>query len=126
MKQYLTATEYRNLGGKSTLPDAELDKWLQAATVKVDRLTFGRIRIIRLTQYQLDLLQRAMVAQTDYLVEIAGTVGLESGTASWSITDVSMGPAGNETPEAIYRQENNISFVAQEYLAAAGLTWRGV
>jgi hypothetical protein len=132
MNQYLTIAEYRTRGGKvpADVSDDELNLLIQLASVKVDRLTFGRIRggdLNRITPYQADLVQQATVFQTDYLYDVDVTAGgLDTGgLASWSVTDISMSYDTN-SGSSQWLRENNISPMANELLSQSGLTWRGV
>lgn len=132
MRQYLTISEYRAIsnGIPDTLPDDAINRFLQLASLKVDQLTFGRIRgdLGRLTAYQKDLIQNAvaMQAETLYSVETA-TGSLDgSGVSGWSVTDISISYGGASAGgRAQWLRDNNISGMALEMLNLSGLTWRG-
>lgn len=130
MRQYISAEEYRALGGRMPVdvePD-ELNRWLQLATAAIDRMTFGRIvDIERLTPYQAALVRQAVVLQADYQYEnYQDTGGMDgAGISGWSVTDISMSYSGTGGARAWLR-ENNLSPAAYDLLDASGLAWRGV
>lgn len=129
MKQYVTAQEYKALGGALSIDDTSLESWLQLATIKVDEMTFRRIGdvLLALTPFQQELVKRATVAQADHLQQLDETVGLDFDVSGWSITDVSMSYGGEgASPAKSWHKEQNHSSVALAYLNQSGLTWRGV
>lgn len=129
MKQYVTAQEYKALGGWLSADDIGLLGWLQLATLKVDEMTFSRIgnNLLAYSPFQQELIKKATVVQADYLQQVDSTVGLDFDVSSWSITDVSMSFGGSDANAAKkWYKDQNHSPVALAYLYQSGLTWRGV
>jgi hypothetical protein len=127
MTQYVTKSEYTSLGGTSLsgLSDAEIDKWLKLASLKVDTITFNRIDLSTISAYQLEYVKLATVYEADYLYSIDSTVGLDEALSGWSVTDISLSYQQNVGSVKWYK-DNNISRMAVEFLDKSGLTWRGI
>lgn len=128
MKQYVSAEEYRALGGRipADTEDDVLDGWLRLASVKVDKMALWRIgELEKLAAWRRELVQLATVAQADCLYEADAGGGLGEGISGYSVADVSVSFGGGSAA-AGWRREHNLSPAALDYLDAAGLTWRGV
>lgn len=124
MNQYITAAEYRALGG--TIPqatDAELDKWLKQASLKIDILTRNRIAGVELSEIQTDAIQNACMYEADYLYN--NSTNEMSGVSGWSVPDMSVSYS-QKTGHQKWLQDNLIDPQVKDLLSRAGLTWRGV
>lgn len=115
---YISIEEYLNLTStESPLSQKEAKKLLETAEIKIDEVTFGRIKGIgfdRLTDFQQCAVKRAMVLQADYVYDNGAD---ETNIKSYSILDINV-TVGDDTSSAGIQ---HISPVAAALLKNAGL-----
>jgi hypothetical protein len=102
--------------------DADLERLLELASRKVDALTLGRIAARGfggLTDFQKELVKRAVCRQADYFAE-HGTEGGRD-VASYSAAGVSVKFSGADPAAGA-----GFSRTGYELLEQSGLLWRGV
>lgn len=118
---YATKDEYSKYSSK-VLEDKEIEKYLELASIDVNRATLTRIErrgFDNLTNQQKDLIIKATCIQADYIKE-EGTYDDES-ISSYSIGgDLTI----NETESQDMADRLKISKVAFSYLKRTGLTPR--
>ena len=118
---YATKEDYSKYGSK-VLEDKEIEKFLELASIDVNRATLTRIErrgFDNLTTQQKDLIIKATCIQADYIKE-EGTYDDES-ISSYSIGgDLTI----NETESQDMADKLKISKVAFSYLKRTGLTPR--
>lgn len=118
---YATKEDYSKYGSK-VLEDKEIEKFLELASIDVNRATLTRIErrgFDNLTMQQKDLIIKATCIQADYIKE-EGTYDDES-ISSYSIGgDLTI----NETESQDMADKLKISKVALSYLKRTGLTPR--
>lgn len=118
---YATKEDYSKYGSK-VLEDKEIEKYLELASIDVNRVTLTRIErrgFDNLTSQQKDLIIKATCIQADYIKE-EGTYDDES-ISSYSIGgDLTI----NETESQDMADKLKISKVAFSYLKRTGLTPR--
>ncbi len=118
---YATKEDYSKYGSK-VLEDKEIEKFLELASIDVNRATLTRIErrgFDNLTTQQKDLIIKATCIQADYIKE-EGTSDDES-ISSYSIGgDLTI----NETESQDMADKLKISKVAFSYLKRTGLTPR--
>lgn len=115
---YATKEDYSKYGSK-VLEDKEIEKYLELASIDVNRVTLTRIErrgFDNLTSQQKDLIIKATCIQADYIKE-EGTYDDES-ISSYSIGgDLTI----NETESQDMADKLKISKVAFSYLKRTGL-----
>lgn len=116
---YVTPEEY-----KGEIPAYEEDRWLELASIKVDALTFGRIKR-GVTPYQLELIKKAVMVEADYLYQANEDGSLDEDVSGWSVSGISMS-YNNQSASSKWLKENNISKTCYELLLQTGLMWRGL
>lgn len=118
---YATKEDYSKYGSK-VLEDKEIEKYLELASIDVNRATLTRIErrgFDNLTTQQKDLIIKATCLQAEYIKE-EGTYDDES-ISSYSIGgDLTI----NETESQDMADKLKISKVAFSYLKRTGLTPR--
>lgn len=118
---YATKEDYSKYGSK-VLEDEEIEKYLELASIDINRATLTRIErrgFDNLTSQQKDLIIKATCIQADYIKE-EGTYDDES-ISSYSIGgDLTI----NETESQDMADKLKISKVAFSYLKRTGLTNR--
>lgn len=118
---YATKEDYSKYGSK-ILDDKEIEKYLELASIDINRATLTRIErrgFNNLTTQQKDLIIKAICSQADYIKE-EGTYDDES-ISSYSIGgDLTI----NETESQDMADKLKISKVAFSYLKRTGLTPR--
>ncbi|HJJ14193.1 MAG TPA: hypothetical protein OIM42_04975 [Clostridiaceae bacterium] len=121
MNVYATKEDYSKYGSK-VLEDKEIEKYLELASIDVNRVTLTRIErrgFDNLTSQQKDLIIKATCIQADYIKE-EGTYDDES-ISSYSIGgDLTI----NQTESQDMADKLKISKVAFSYLKRTGLTNR--
>lgn len=116
---YVTKEEYQG-----DIPVSEVEKWLELASLKVDALTFGRIKR-GVTTFQNDLIKKAVTFEADYLYQLSEEGGLNDDVSGWSVSGISMS-YNNQAGFAKWLRDNNISKICYELLLQTGLMWRGL
>lgn len=96
--------DYYIANRKSSEPDPDHTKdireLLDLAEMKVDEVTFNRIRGIgfdNLTEYQKDKVRKAVCVQADYIQEYGGYTDGEPQIESYSVLDISVSVSGKQT-----------------------------
>lgn len=116
---YVTPEEY-----KGSIPTYEEEKWLELASMKVDALTFGRIKR-GVTPYQEELIKKAVMIEADYLYQADEEGRLDEDVSGWSVSGISMS-YNNQSGSSKWLKDNNISKTCYELLLQTGLMWRGL
>lgn len=121
---YLTIEEYKKLtvtNNYSEVEAKELRQNIEFAEIRIDELTFNRIRHIgfeNLTEFQQNNIRRAVCLQADYIIEN----GFEdTPVQSYSVLDISVTVAQGSASEA---ERLNMSPVALLLLKQTGLMCR--
>ncbi len=123
---YLTFEEYLKLtDGENTsgLEEKEVVGNIRLAEIKIDELTFNRIRHIgfeNLTEFQQNNIKQAVQLQTDYIIENGFD---EVDVQSYDVLDISVTMAQNKTSEA---DRLNVSSAALILLKQTGLMCRRI
>lgn len=123
---YLTFEEYLNLTGCESISDLnkkELVTNISLAEIKVDELTFNRIRhkgFENLTEFQQKNIKKAVQLQADYITENGFE---EVDVQSYDVLDISVTVAQSKTSEA---DRMNVSPAALFLLKQTGLMCRRI
>lgn len=121
MNQYVTQEYYFNEFGGTTLPDAEISKYLKLAQEKIDDVTFNRIVGIgfdNLTDFQKECVSKAICYQAEYYFE-NGTNSLK--ISSYDVLDISITMDEGTKTEA---QKQEMSEFAYMNIKKSGLASR--
>lgn len=117
-KTYLSLSE---MYGFLMTDPLEIKRNISLAQVKIDELTFGRIRkkgFENLTDFQRDMISRAVCAQADYIAEN----GFDDGQSveSYSVLDISVSVGDSKSESG----RIGVSALALSLLRLSGLTER--
>lgn len=116
---YVTSGEYTGV-----IPPMEAEKWLELASLKIDALTFGRIKR-GVTPYQEELIKKATIHEAEYLYQANEDGSLDENVSGWSVSGISMS-YNDQTGTQKWLKDNNISKTCYELLNLTGLMWRGL
>lgn len=108
MSQYVDSEYYLNTFGGTTIPNDDLNSYLQKASEKIDELTFNRIVKIgfnNLTVFQKEKVQRAVCFHAEYIYENGPEMGQIS---SYSVLDISVNVDNKNSTEAKYGTNNDV------------------
>jgi hypothetical protein len=112
---YVDSVYYKETYRGNTIPDAELDSYLQKASDQIDIATYFRIQQLgSLTEFQQKQIKTAVCSQADSLYEYQG---IPDGVKSYSLDGMSV-TLGDST--------ESISSKAVAYLRSTGLLYRGL
>ncbi len=121
--------DYYIANRKSSEPDAECTKDIQElldlAEMKVDEVTFNRIRGIgfdNLTEFQRDKVRKAVCVQADYIQEYGGYTDGEPQIESYSVLDISVSVSGKQTAA----ERAGMATLAYKLLEQTGLMRRAL
>ena len=121
--------DYYIANRKSSEPDAECTKDIQElldlAEMKVDEVTFNRIRGIgfdNLTEFQKDKVRKAVCVQADYIQEYGGYTDGEPQIESYSVLDISVSVSNKQTDA----ERVGMATLAYKLLEQTGLLWRAL
>ena len=121
--------DYYIANRKSSEPDAECTKDIQElldlAEMKVDEVTFNRIRGIgfdALTEFQKDKVRKAVCVQADYIQEYGGYTDGEPQIESYSVLDISVSVSGKQTAA----ERAGMATLAYKLLEQTGLMRRAL
>lgn len=116
---YVAPEEYEGM-----IPLTERENWLELASLKVDMLTFGRIKR-GVTPFQDGLIKKAVIHEADYLYQASENGSLDEDVSGWSVSGISMS-YNSQTGSQKWLRDNNISKTCYELLLQTGLMWRGL
>lgn len=91
MDQYVTKEYYVNTFKGTTIPNDDIDKYLELAKEKIDEVTFNRIVGIgfnNLSSFQQENVQKAVCRQAEFYFE--NGVNSLSNVSSFSVLDISV------------------------------------
>ena len=122
--------DYYIANRKSSEPDAEYTKdireLLDLAEMKVDEVTFNRIRRIgfdNLTEFQKERVRKAVCIQADYIQEYGGDyTDTEPQIESYSVLDISVSVSGKQTAA----ERAGMATLAYKLLEQTGLMRRAL
>ena len=121
--------DYYIANRKSSEPDAECTKDIQEvldlAEMKVDEVTFNRIRGIgfdNLTEFQKDKVRKAVCVQADYIQEYGGYTDGEPQIESYSVLDISVSVSNKQTDA----ERAGMATLAYKLLEQTGLMRRAL
>lgn len=121
--------DYYIANRKSSEPDAECTKDIQElldlAEMKVDEVTFNRIRGIgfdNFTEFQKDKVRKAVCVQADYIQEYGGYTDGEPQIESYSVLDISVSVSGKQTAA----ERAGMATLAYKLLEQTGLMRRAL
>lgn len=119
---YVDYEYYRDVF-KGNSDEATASKLLDEASDQVDRLTYGRIRrrgFDNLTEYQQEMVQKAICHQVDFLANYGAY--LSSPLGGFSIGDVSLSfDKSNQGPGGIIADKKTLDYLAQTGLSTRRL-----
>ena len=128
LKQYVSADYFRDTyGGVFDGTDAQLDRELKFASLKIDGLTFNRIvDFNRLTEFQQDIVKLAVCFQADYGILNGNADSAENGISGYTSLDISVSLNTNKGRLKQALDEFGISTEAYNALIQTGLMRRGI
>lgn len=125
MASYVSKEYYLNTYKGTTIPEDEIEKKLEDASMDVDTLTFNRIvarGFDNLTTFQKDIIQKVVCKLADFEFENADL--LQTPLSNYSINGVSMGFSEKWNVQI----QNGIAIPKKDYclLGQTGLTCRSM
>lgn len=121
--------DYYIANRKSSEPDEDCIKdireLLDLAEMKVDEVTFNRIRGIgfdNLTEFQKDKVRKAVCVQADYIQEYGGYTDGEPQIESYSVLDISVSVSNKQTDA----ERASMATLAYKLLEQTGLMRRAL
>lgn len=126
MNQYATSEYYLTSCKGNTLPNDDIDKYLQEATEKIDSITFNRIVGIgfdNLTEFQKEKVQKAVCYQAEYIFKNGYNDENKQDIASYSVLDISVN--ANTDKKKTQAEKECMSEKAYDLISKTGLTTRG-
>ena len=125
MSNYVDITYYKNTYKGTKLPDDEIEKRLEEASLHIDTLTYNRIvgkGFENLTKFQQDIIQKVVCKLADFEYENEDLI--KTALSSYSINGVSMNFSSGWNVEI----QNGVAISKDDYclLRQTGLTCRNV
>lgn len=112
LNQYATKEYYLDTFKGTSVPENEIEKYLQLAKDKIDEVTFNRIVKIgfdKLTDFQKECIRKAVCYQADYFY--AKGINSLSGVSSFSVLDVSISVDKAHESEAQKNDTDEIAYM---------------
>ena len=126
MNQYVTKGYYSNDFNGTTIPDDEIEKYLELAQEKIDSITFNRIVKIgfdNLTTFQQKKIKMAVCYQAEYIFSNGFNNENKPDIASYSVLDISVNVESNKAKTKA--EKACMSESAYDLIVKTGLTTKG-
>lgn len=123
MTLYVDKEYYSNTFKGKTIPDEDIEKYLELAQEKIDSITYNRIVAIgfdNLTEFQREKISKAICYQADYICTNGYNDEDNRDISSYSVLDISVS-VDNSNANKTKAQRLNMSEIAYDLVHKTGL-----
>lgn len=114
---------YSNTFKGKTIPDEDIEKYLELAQEKIDSITYNRIVAIgfdNLTEFQKEKISKAICYQAEYIFQNGYNDENNRDVSSYSVLDISVS-VDNSNDNKTIAQKLNMSEMAYDLVHKTGL-----
>lgn len=123
MTLYVDKECYSNIFKGKTIPDEDIEKYLELAQEKIDSITYNRIVAIgfdNLTEFQKEKISKAICYQAEYIFKNGYNDEDNRDISSYSVLDISVS-VDNSNSNKTKAQKLNMSEIAYDLVQKTGL-----
>ena len=123
MTLYVDKEYYSNIFKGKTIPDEDIEKYLELAQEKIDSITYNRIVAIgfdNLTEFQREKISKAICYQAEYIFKNGYNDEDNRDISSYSVLDISVS-VDNSSSNKTKAQKLNMSEIAYDLVRKTGL-----
>ena len=123
MTLYVSKEYYSNTFKGKTIPDEDIEKYLELAQEKIDSITYNRIVAIgfdNLTEFQKEKISKAICYQAEYIFKNGYNDEDNRDISSYSVLDISVS-VDNSSANKTKAQKLNMSEMAYDLVHKTGL-----
>ena len=123
MTLYVNKEYYSNTFKGKTIPDEDIERYLELAQEKIDSITYNRIVAIgfdNLTEFQKEKINKAICYQAEYIFKNGYNDEDNRDISSYSVLDVSVS-VDNSSSNKTKAQKLNMSEMAYDLVHKTGL-----
>ena len=123
MTLYVDKEYYSNTFKGKTIPDEDIEKYLELAQEKIDSITYNRIVAIgfdNLTEFQKEKISKAICYQAEYIFKNGYNDEDNRDISSYSVLDISVS-VDNSNSNKTKAQKLNMSEIAYDLVHKTGL-----
>ena len=123
MTLYVSKEYYSNTFKGKTIPDEDIEKYLELAQEKIDSITYNRIVAIgfdNLTEFQKEKISKAICYQAEYIFKNGYNDEDNRDISSYSVLDISVS-VDNSSSNKTKAQKLNMSEMAYDLVHKTGL-----
>ena len=123
MTLYVNKEYYSNTFKGKTIPDEDIEKYLELAQEKIDSITYNRIVAIgfdKLTEFQKEKISKAICYQAEYIFQNGYNDENNRDISSYSVLDISVS-VDNSNTNKTKAQKLNMSEIAYDLVHKTGL-----
>ena len=123
MTLYVSKEYYSNTFKGKTIPDEDIEKYLELAQEKIDSITYNRIVAIgfdNLTEFQKEKISKAICYQAEYIFKNGYNDEDNRDISSYSVLDISIS-VDNSNSNKTKAQKLNMSEIAYDLVHKTGL-----
>lgn len=123
MTLYVDKEYYSNIFKGKTIPDEDIEKYLELAQEKIDSITYNRIVAIgfdNLTEFQREKISKAICYQAEYIFKNGYNDEDNRDISSYSVLDISVS-VNNSSSNKTKAQKLNMSEIAYDLVRKTGL-----
>ena len=123
MTLYVNKEYYSNTFKGKTIPDEDIERYLELAQEKIDSITYNRIVAIgfdNLTEFQKEKINKAICYQAEYIFKNGYNDEDNRDISSYSVLDISVS-VDNSNSNKTKAQRLNMSEIAYDLVHKTGL-----
>ena len=123
MTLYINKEYYSNTFKGKTIPNEDIEKYLELAQEKIDSITYNRIVAIgfnNLTEFQKEKISKAICYQAEYIFKNGYNDENNRDISSYSVLDISVS-VDNSNSNKTKAQKLNMSEIAYDLVHKTGL-----
>ena len=123
MTLYINKEYYSNTFKGKTMPNEDIEKYLELAQEKIDSITYNRIVAIgfnNLTEFQKEKISKAICYQAEYIFKNGYNDENNRDISSYSVLDISVS-VDNSNSNKTKAQKLNMSEIAYDLVHKTGL-----
>ena len=123
MTLYVNKEYYSNTFKGKTIPDEDIERYLELAQEKIDSITYNRIVAIgfdNLTEFQKEKISKAICYQAEYIFKNGYNDEDNRDISSYSVLDISVS-VDNSNSNKTKAQKLNMSEIAYDLVHKTGL-----
>ena len=123
MTLYVNKEYYSNTFKGKTIPDEDIERYLELAQEKIDSITYNRIVAIcfdNLTEFQKEKISKAICYQAEYIFKNGYNDEDNRDISSYSVLDISVS-VDNSSSNKTKAQKLNMSEIAYDLVHKTGL-----